>query len=205
MMRSTTAPRAVIGLNLCLALFTGNACGQSWIAVSPSSWFTPSNWSGGVVPTASHGPQINNGGTAQITQSNAVAYGVALGKSSPTSSGTLEISGAGALNSAQIAGAATEIHIGHTGMGHLSISAGGKLDSHRVGFGVFAENARGTATINGAGSLMDIVADILVGVTGDGLLSIENGGAVKTGSHVTLALNAGSIGEVSVNAGSINK
>jgi T5SS/PEP-CTERM-associated repeat protein len=181
-----------------LLLLAGTASAQVWTG-GTGSWFDLANWSSGFVPGSGHHPEINNAGTAQITQAGALTSGFSLGRTSGTT-GTLEISGAGVLGT----NGSVESYVGHTGTGNLNITSGGKLNAYRIGFGVFANPARGNGTINGTGSLLTLTDGIYVGFTGEGHLFLQNSGSVTGGNFITIGRNANSSGEVSIDNGVLN-
>jgi len=198
-MRNNSAVR--IGLIWGLALFTTSAWGQtnSWNG-GTGSWFEPTNWLPIRVPTEFTQVSINNGGTAEVTQPGGVVRSLDLG-GFPGASGTLTISGTGQLTTNLVN---AETSIGREGSGSVVVSAGGKFTTWRAGLGVFRQDAIGAATVDGAGSLWDGRETLLVGVKGQGLLTLFNGGEVKAGDDIVLGRDAGSTGIARVDGSKIS-
>jgi T5SS/PEP-CTERM-associated repeat protein len=204
-MRIANPFAATLGLALGLTLLSPNVRAQSWVrpaANGPGSWFDSANWSGNFVPTGAHHPEINNAGTVQVTQPGAISGGFSLGHFAGES-GTLEVSGVGVLGT-QGTGTSSETYIGENGTGQLTITAGGKLNAYRVGFGVFAVAAQGYGDIDGTGSQLNVSDDLFVGYNGQGDLSITNGAVVTVNDDVSLGLLTNSSGEVTINNGAFN-
>ncbi|MDR2892520.1 MAG: autotransporter-associated beta strand repeat-containing protein [Deltaproteobacteria bacterium] len=78
--------------------------------------------------------------------------------------------------------------VGEYGEGALSVTGGGMA---RAGSDFVIGNyagSSGTVTVSGAGSSLEAVGNIIVGREGDGILNVENGGAV-TGTGVLVGTN----------------
>jgi T5SS/PEP-CTERM-associated repeat protein len=142
---------------------------------SVGDWFTATNWSAGV-PTSSTTAQVNNGGTAQIMSSGAVAAEVDLGL---------------------VAGDAGILSPSGTGDGTLNIIGGGTLSSGDATLG--ASSAIGTVIVQGTGSTWTISGDLSVGDTsgGIGMVTINQGGVI-TGSNGFIADGSSSSGTVTI-------
>jgi T5SS/PEP-CTERM-associated repeat protein len=73
--------------------------------------------------------------------------------------------------------------VGNDGVGSLSITGGGVVDSYHLLIGVFS-GSNGTATVSGAGSQLNVTEDLVVGTQGTGLgrLDLLGGGHVSANS-----------------------
>ena len=104
--------------------------------------------------------------------------------------------GAATVNGAGSAWNTAGSLIGYSGTGTLAVTGGGLLSTGSVGIGSNA-GASGTATVGGAGSTLT-TGDLFVGVSGAGTLHLTAGGQVSSSVNSTIALNASSIGTVTV-------
>jgi T5SS/PEP-CTERM-associated repeat protein len=127
------------------------------------------------------GAQINNGGTAQVNSSGAVACDLTVGFTA-TQSGTV------AVNSGSLAVNGHEAEIGASGKGTLILTNGG---SASVGFLTIAAlggaSSAGTVSVNASSLTCTTSQGIWVGgdpggAGGIGLLSVTNGGTVSAGN-----------------------
>lgn len=75
----------------------------------------------------------------------------------------------------------TDIRIGNTSSGSLTIANGGQLDN-AVGFIGYDTNGVGVVTVSGAGSQWNNASDLVVGQSGQGRLDILDGGFVSASS-----------------------
>jgi outer membrane autotransporter protein len=131
-------------------LGTAEAIDYNWIA-GTGDWENDSNWSNGfvsVVPDEDSYVFIDNGGTAQVLVPGATA---------------------------------SEIHIGTLSNGSLDIFGGGQLESFSNN--VIGDNtgSSGAVTVDGIGSSWQLAgpsASLDVGASGEGSLTITNGGEV---------------------------
>jgi len=162
--------------------------------------------------------QVEAGGTALTRAARLGVYGGGQGFGSVTGAGSLWDNDA-------------QFYIGESGQGSLLITNGGHVRSgyggYRMGTTVLVTTgtnmdepvpvktdhgsigtnagADGTVTLNGAGSLWENNANLVVGGGGTGRLTIEGGGKVISGktsetdiNNATIGLNAGSDGTVKV-------
>ncbi|MXO01327.1 autotransporter domain-containing protein, partial [Shinella zoogloeoides] len=132
-------------------------------------------------------------GTLSITGGGKVSnYSAVLGAIAYTSSGTVNVDGAGSTwtNSA-------DLIVGKSGTGTLNITGGGKVSGDSGYLGKDATGA-GTAMVQGAGSAWTSTGVLMVGDYGSGGLTILNGGAVsntlgvignQTGSNGTVLVD----------------
>jgi T5SS/PEP-CTERM-associated repeat protein len=132
-------------------------------------------------------------GTLTITNGASVHdyYGYLgyFAESSGHSSGTATIDGAGSvwLND-------SNLHIGDSGTGIVTVSNGGALVNGEGDLG-FNYGSDGTATVTGAGSSWTTNGFFYVGNNGDGTLHVADGGAVSSlGGFGYMAWNAASTG-----------
>jgi fibronectin-binding autotransporter adhesin len=79
--------------------FPSVAFGQTrtWTNSGASDWFTPGNWSGTTVPTASNDAVIRSNGTANIAGAEATAKDVFIGSGRGSNDGTLFVASSGTL------------------------------------------------------------------------------------------------------------
>jgi T5SS/PEP-CTERM-associated repeat protein len=150
-------------------------------------WFNPSNWSAGV--PAGNDAQINNGGTAQITASGAMASSLTLAQD-PGTSGNMVIDGPGTLS------VDNSTFVGNGGNATFTISGGGTLTSGLDIIG--ATSGSGTMTVTGSGSTWESRATMFVGAgTATGTVNILNQGTVNS-AGVSIGEDAGCKGFVNV-------
>ena len=107
------------------------------------------------------------------------------------SEGTLEVTGAGSAVTLSGTGSVTQrpgIFVGYRGTGTMTISDGGYVTSYSGNLG-YDNGSLGIVTVTGAGSRWD-ASDISVGGTGatggEGRLTIEDGGVVRTTGTVSV-------------------
>src|SRR5262249_38103015 len=150
-----------------------------WTA-GTGNWFSRENWSAGV-PDSSTTADINNAGTAQITDSPAAASLIELGVGAQDT-GTLSTSGSGNLDD----GGA--LYVGRSGTGNLNITNGGVVSS---ALSTIGENlgSNGTATVSGTGAIWTITAGCFVGLDGNATLNITSGGMVSILSDTSVGEN----------------
>lgn len=154
------------------------------------NWFTPGNWTPGVVPAAGTNVQINNGGTAQIGAAGAVGNVLTLGNAAGQS-GTLDVTGAGTLT---LSGS-TQLLVGEFGTGTMTISAGGAVIAGVTSVGDNT-NSIGTMTVTGSGSQLTANLDLEVGSSGNGTLNVLDGGLVTAGNVLQIGNDNGASGTV---------
>jgi fibronectin-binding autotransporter adhesin len=130
----------------------------TWIG-GTGSWFVPSNWSNGlpIITGGIDSAYINNGGTAQILSSGAVANFLELGID-VGQSGSLDVNGGGLTIS-------RGLYLGAAGSGTLTIRSGGTVAG--------SAHVNGLATVD-CGTWM--AGGLSVGFYGTGTLVIRNGG-----------------------------
>ena len=176
-----------LGLLFFLVIVAAASAQTVWTDAT-GDWFNSANWSAGV-PTSSTAAQINNGGTAQIATSGAMAGDVTLGFGS-LDSGTLSASVSGTLDNGSM-------YVGESGTGTLNITSGGVVSSGRF---IIGDNSgsNGTATVSGAGSTWNNLVVCFVGFAGTGALNINSGGQVSNFSQASIGETTGSVGMVTV-------
>lgn len=131
---------------------------------------------------------IENGG-AVINQGGTIAQGI-------DSTASVTVSGAG---SSWISNRNTTV--GSGGIGILTVSAGASVSTElnaSIGNG---STSIGVATVSGAGSAWNIdgaFSSFFVGLTGNGTLTVSDGGVVNVTHDSTIAQNTGSTGDVTV-------
>ncbi len=151
----------------------------NWVA-GTGDWENDSNWSNGfgsIAPDVGDSVFVDNGGTAQVQTTDSVAESVVIGK----------------VNN-----------------GALTISSGGELESYVTNIIGGNAGSSGAVTVDGIGSLWQLAdgsAKLKVGSSGEGTLTITNGGEVLNADSVlgvTVGENAGSNGTVTVDGAGSN-
>ena len=94
-------------------------------------------------------------------------------------------------------GTATNLAVGQSGTGTLTIQSGGTV-SNILGAVGNLPGSQGTVTVTGAGSLGRITGTVVVGGLGTGTLTIQNGGTVNSAGGGSVGQSAGSNGTVTV-------
>jgi fibronectin-binding autotransporter adhesin len=110
---------------------------------------------------------------------NVAASSVAIGGAgSSTGTGTVTVDGSGSsLNSTG------GITVGHFGTGTLAVTDGGTVTSVGASYiGAWTSGAKGTVTVDGAGSSWTNTGNLLLGYVGTGALNITDGGSVTATS-----------------------
>ncbi|WP_051311099.1 autotransporter domain-containing protein [Bradyrhizobium sp. Cp5.3] len=128
---------------------------------------------------------IRNGG-AVSDQSGHVGRGAG-------STGTVTIDGAGSSWVNHIA-----LYVGESGTGTLTVQNGGMVSNLADAYIGMNSGATGTVTVDGAGSSWTDGANLFVGQSGTGTLTISNGGAVSNGADGHIGANSGATGTVTV-------
>ncbi len=184
---------------LLLALSSTSANADDWINPGSGDWFVGSNWADGTVPTGADSAIVDNGGTAGLSNFEAVANLVVVGWSQGKS-GRLEITDNGKLTGAfswigdnvgsvgevRVDGVnarweATQLIIGRSGTGFLSILGGASVVSAD---GIIGNKGVGAVLIEGAGSRWTNNGNLTIGLfdTALGRLDILSGGTVSNQS-----------------------
>ena len=194
--RGTTSP-ALAGSKFVLSgslatialvvLVSASAQAQTKTFVQPNfgNWADPFNWLPlfpfpPTAPTAADDAVINNGATAQVVTSDAVARSLTLGIL-PGGSGTVDVRGTLTIGTSIVLGSSTG------SSGTLIIQNGGTLNSVLGAIGN-APGSQGTATVTGPGSTWTNTSAIVVGGVGTGTLTIQNGGTVNSGGGGSVGL-----------------
>ncbi len=133
-------------------------------------------------------------GTVDINEGASVSDGNAV----IDSGGTVTVSGTGTKWTS-----GANVYIGNAETGTLLISAGASVSTDGDGYGGligYDEGSSGKVTVTGAGSKWINLADLYVGVYGDGTLLIENGASASSGAD---AYYGGVIGYGSASTGTV--
>lgn len=166
-----TLAATLVGMTAVLG--TAEAVDFNWIA-GTGDWDNDSNWSNGfgsVVPDENSTAVVDNGGTAQIQTTGSKAERVVIGK----------------VNN-----------------GSLTISSGGELESYVTNIIGGNAGSSGAVTVDGIGSLWQLAdgaANLKVGSSGEGTLTITNGAEVLNADSLlgtTIGEDASSNGTVTV-------
>src|SRR4051794_10172806 len=138
-------------------------------------------------------------GTLNITNQGLVENTIgSIGDSNvPTSTGTVNVSGAGSRWTN-----ASALTVGDARNGTLHISAGGHVHNNSVGIVGRASSGTGTVTVDGPGSLWDNSSRLTVGEAGAGTLRITGSGTAKDITGIVGNLS-NSTGNVTVGGGSL--
>lgn len=211
-------PRAIRAALLVLAAFTLLDAGPAladvrlWLVAS-GTWDDPTNWSDGLVPTATDTPYINNGGTALLPAGvSGTAAALNIGSSGTSSliisGGVLTDTdaylgyGAGTTGAATITGgtwsSSGPLDVGFGGKGILAI-AGGSVSSSNVYLGI---NAGSSGAADVSGGILSGAFDLVVGYSGAGTVAVTGGGV--TCVNAFLGSDASGNGTVTVSSGTFH-
>ncbi len=184
-------------LTTALIGFPLRATAIEWSDTGNGNWADSANWSGGVVPTASDVAGVNGSGPAQLTGSaQGFAASLNLGTETSISYGEVIVDGVGTTLTVT-----NSMEIGGFGTGTLSITNGGSVSAGGFGYLGSSSTGTGTATVDGAGSNLDVNSGLYVGFTGQGTLNISNGGTVSVdGGNGTTYLDFASTGILNIGA-----
>lgn len=187
----------VVGITS-LVLASPHAEGQttSWKDTTPggADWHNAANWTAGI-PTSSSTVQIQNGGKANITTTDAVTSLLYVGN---TGAGSIDIASGGVLTSS------SHSYLGYAGhSGTATVSGTWSANNLYVG-----RNAQGTLTIENGG-IVTVAGTLQVGsdqAAGNGTLNLESGGRLDIGASnkMTLAYASGSQAVVNIKGGALN-
>lgn len=149
----------------------GETCLPGWSNAGVGDWDNAANWSTGSEPTSLDETSINNGGTARVTTAGNASGNLRIGAGAGTS-GTLEVIG-GSLTTAGL-----EAGRDPGSSGTVRVSGGGALNQSSGSlFELGIAGGVGTATVEGAGSVIDWVGGTpRVGSGGTGTLTLRDGG-----------------------------
>lgn len=116
--------------------------------------------------------------------------------SSITGEGTLTVSGAGSRVTS-----ATDVIVGSSGSGHVSVSNGGQFSGNTISIGLVAGGA-GTLVLDGAETLVKGSGYVMLGTSGHGEATVSNGATLKADGvlGVSLGYYAGSSGVLNIGA-----
>lgn len=205
-------------------VLTASAFAQTWTGTTSSDWSTPSNWSGGAVPTGNTIVNGNGTNAPVVGSANAAVSNLTLGSTSNSvvqltvqngfrfNSGNTYIGNtASASVNLTVTGTgsqlvANSLYPAYSGTGSLNITNGGKVTS-TVGIVGFSANSNGSVTVDGSGSQWIDSGALAVGSsgssldttsTGNGALTITNGGKV-TNTNAFLGYHDTALGSVTVN------
>ena len=210
---------------------TVSGAGSSWTisgatTIGNSGDGTLTISSGGLISSAA--TTLGNGatgfGTATVTGANSrwnLSGGHTIG---PSGLGVMTISSAGQVVSSSFANLGlsaggegrvtvtgvgsrwtlgTQLTVGATGTGDLTISAGGEVSGGDVILG-FSASGIGVATITGAGAKLTSTNNLTVANNGTGTLNVASGGVVDVVSNLFVNDPAGTpVGTVNLDGGSI--
>jgi T5SS/PEP-CTERM-associated repeat protein len=151
------------------------ASAAEWVNPGTGSWFDPTNWALGSVPTSSDTSFVGSGGTAQVTGGGDASSGiVAIG--TELSSGTVQVSGAGSTLTI-----GSDLFLGDYSVGTLNVSDGGVVSVGSTGHIGYNTGSIGAATVSGAGSTLSMMF-LELGFAGGGTIDVTNGGTLQSQS-----------------------
>ncbi|MDZ7789263.1 MAG: hypothetical protein U5L08_01970 [Xanthomonadales bacterium] len=162
--------RLVLPLLLAWSVGASAGGGSEWIETGVGAWTEPSNWSPAAVPNGVD-PTIDNGGTAQVAGTAPPTFGL--------------------------------LTVGADNSGSVEISGGGALDSNSFGIFGRNSGSSGTLDISGAGSSLTLFRELRFARLGTATVLIENGGALTSNTSMStidtiLAENTGSVASVTI-------
>ena len=175
----------------------GNSSGSSGAVTvdgAGSAWHISSDLEVGLSGSGANG-------TLAITNGGAVTAGWYMGVGINGNSGAITVDGTGSslslLGGMDLGGGGP----GGPGTGTLAITHGGSVSTNYSNIGG-SDGSVGAVSVEGTGSTWTASGDLLVGASGNGSLTITNGGVVTSASALgfttSIGSQAGSIGEVSV-------
>ncbi|MFC7287274.1 autotransporter domain-containing protein [Herminiimonas glaciei] len=194
---------AFVGMNAAGQLNIENAAAisaiQSYIGWAPTATGVAiltgagSNWTSGVMYVGFHGT-----GTVNVEAGAAVINDVTIIASEVGSQGSMTVSGSNSRLTSS-----TELGVGALGTGSLNIKAGGTVQSVISTIGGVSDDSQaksgnGTVNVSGLGSSFVSSYALLVGYSGTGKLTIEDG-ATASAQIIYLGGQSGVSGELSVN------
>lgn len=184
---SVTSGGATIGSG------TGTATGTATVTGADSVWVVDGAFAVGLLGQGKL--FIADGGTVE---SSSLVIGSQAG-GPVSSSGSVSVDGAGSTLSTS-----GDLVIGFLGEGELLVTNGGTVTTEgdayigSVTSGIFVAESTDTATVRGEDSSWDIEGQLTVGSLGEGVLLIEDGGAVQSGSGFIGNSSSSSTGTVTV-------
>lgn len=108
--------------------------------------------------------------------------------------------GAAIVHGAQSTLTMTGIELGFEGVASLRVEAGGKLKTTSGGI-AYTSSSSGDATISGVGSQWANSGNLRVGISGDGTLTIVDGGLVSVGGALQISSQVSNKGLVNLRTG----
>lgn len=164
----------------------GDSAGSEGTAVvtgSGSLWGAP----GGIVIGES------SEGTLSVLDRGAVAASTTVFGNTAAGQGRGVISGFGSTWTN-----VAEVRVGNGGLGNLRIEAGGRLASNGNVFLAALAGSQGVVDVSGNGSRLEGLDAVVVGLEGDGALTVGSDGAVSAGTGIFLGRLAGSSGTLNI-------
>lgn len=128
-------------------------------------------------------------GTLQILAGgNVSAVNASIGDLTAGASGSVTVSGSGSAFSTS-----NLLFVGDHGSGALTVSGGGHVTSSAGATVGSATTATGTATIDGAGSTWTVSNFLVVGQSGQGAMTVSNGGAITSIASIVGYFSSGTV------------
>jgi len=169
-------------LNINQGNFTLTGQGSTWNAGGESLWVGYNHPGNSAV--------ISNGASMQTS--------LTIGQTINSSNNSVVVTGAGSSWNV----GANDLYVGVNGSGNsMTISAGGNVSSGQVvyggviGFNVPSSN--NSVLVTGSGSAWNISGDLTIGYSGQGTLTVADGG-MATSTEITVASQAGSSGTLNI-------
>lgn len=172
---------ASIVFSLLISGFSTVISAQTAWSDGTGNWFTATNWTNGVpnsLSATSFDARIDNGGTAQILSSVGSVRRITLGATS-VQVGSLLID-SGSLTVTE------NLHLGESGKGTVTLRNGGTILTGYTRLGRFT-GSTGTATVSGNTTFWSASGDFIVGETGVGSLTVNQGADIVVGGNFLMA------------------
>ena len=166
--------------------YGAGATGAATVDGAGSAWINSSDLYAGV---------FSGTGTLTIQNGGAVSNSDGFFGYSAGSTGAATVDGAGSSWNNF-----SEVFVGYFGTGTLTIQNGGTVSNGTAGYLGFSAGSTGTATVDGVGSAWSNYGFLVVGKSGTGTLTIQNGGVVNVADGVDVAIAAGSSGTLNIGA-----
>jgi autotransporter-associated beta strand protein/T5SS/PEP-CTERM-associated repeat protein len=171
------------------------ALGQTiWTNPGTGDWNAPSNWSLGV-PDANSGTTfdavIENDGTAQLTTLGASVRRLRVGRAA--GGGLLVVDGGGLTVTENF-----YLDENASGIGLANIQGGASVTAPITVVG-YSGDGTAQVTIQGSGTTYEATADFVAGLSGTGIVVLENGGKLSIGGGalpLRIGVNTGSVGQL---------
>jgi outer membrane autotransporter protein len=147
-----------------------------WTNPGSGDWQVGANWSTGTAPSGFDSPIINNGGTALISGTAASAAAVSVA-AAPSSNGSLSILNGGTLTFS-LPFSTSVIGYGAGSVGALTVDGVGSSLNASSGTLFVGTSGQGTMTVSNGGSIQVQFLDLAGGNTGQGTVNVTSNGSL---------------------------